>query len=596
MTDRTEATRPVSRKKRGPGFYLKSLISIALIVYIFHRVGLENVWQQVRQARPDLLALSLAITPVLVWVSAWKWQIILRAQKIRMPLIRLFWLYIVGYFFNTVLPTNVGGDVVRAYALGKSTGKNAQAFSSVFVERFTGLTVLLFMALVAFFVAIRELWDPRLTLALVVCVLGYITLLVLVLTPRLLRWVSSCLKISVIRKIFTKLQAFQDAILELRHAPGVLVVTILNSFLFYGVAVLNVYVSSHAFHAQMSIQDAFILTPIILVITMIPISVGGIGLSESAYVFGFSRMGLVGAVGLSVALFMRIKALLAGAVGGLYYSSMEIRIENKDDSRTEERGPEDVRGVVNYYSGFEDVMRQKRSPLGKYQDIAIGTNRFWTLIKYEFLITFFSPIPGLLGLASRQVLYRTLFRTLGKGTAIGKSVTLRHPGKIDIGKQCVIDEYCSLSAQGDENSGIQLGEQVLLGRGTVLSTRNGTIEIGAFSNIGANCRLGTTTRIRLGHHVLFAANCYVGGAQHRFDRTDIPIMRQGYESKGGVVIEDDVWLGAGVTILDGVRIGTGSVVGAGSVVTKDLPSFSVAVGSPARVVFNRKEPQHEHHS
>ncbi len=589
MTDHTEASRAVSRKKRGFGFYLKSLISIALIVYIFHRVGLENVWQQVRHARPDLLAVSLAITPVLVLVSAWKWQLILRAQKIRMSLIRLFWLYIVGYFFNTVLPTNVGGDVVRAYALGKSTGKNAQAFSSVFVERFTGLTVLLFMALIAFFVAIRELWDPRLTSALVVCVLGYITLLVMVLTPRLLSWVSSCINISVVRKVFDKLHAFQDAILELRHAPGVIVITILNSFLFYGVAVLNVYVSSHAFHAQMSIQDAFILTPIILVITMIPISVGGIGLSESAYVFGFSRMGLVGAVGLSVALFMRVKALLAGAVGGIYYSSMGIRIGDNDITR-KDTGLEDVQGVVNYYSGFEDVMRQKRSPLAKYQDITLGTSRFWVLIKYEFLITFFSPIPGLLGLASRQVLYRTLFRTLGKGTAIGKSVTLRHPSKIGIGNQCVIDEYCSLSAQGDENSGIQLGEQVLLGRATVLSTRNGTIEIGAFSNIGANCRLGTTTRIALGHHVLFAANCYVGGAQHRFDRTDIPIMRQGYESKGGVVIEDDVWLGAGVTILDGVRIGTGSVVGAGSVVTKDLPPFSVAVGSPARVVFNRKEP------
>ncbi|HOY45735.1 MAG TPA: acyltransferase, partial [bacterium] len=143
------------------------------------------------------------------------------------------------------------------------------------------------------------------------------------------------------------------------------------------------------------------------------------------------------------------------------------------------------------------------------------------------------------------------------------------------------------SAQGDEQSGITLGEEVLLGRGTVLGTRNGTIEIGDYSNIGANCRLGTTTRIRFGRHVLLAANCYIGGAQHKFDRLDVPIMRQGYESKGGVVIEDDCWLGAGVMVLDGVTIGTGSVIGAAAVVTKDIPPYSIALGIPARVVGSR---------
>jgi acetyltransferase-like isoleucine patch superfamily enzyme len=93
--------------------------------------------------------------------------------------------------------------------------------------------------------------------------------------------------------------------------------------------------------------------------------------------------------------------------------------------------------------------------------------------------------------------------------------------------------------------------------------------------------------------VLLAANCYIGGAQHRYDRLDLPIMRQGYDSRGGVVIEDDVWLGAGVMILDGVRVGTGCVVGAGSVVTKELPPFSVAVGVPARIVANRRDRDEE---
>ena len=113
-------------------------------------------------------------------------------------------------------------------------------------------------------------------------------------------------------------------------------------------------------------------------------------------------------------------------------------------------------------------------------------------------------------------------------------------------------------------------------------------DIDDFCNIGANCRLGTTSQIKFGKHVLLAANCYIGGAQHQFDRLDVPIMRQGYESRGGVVIEDDVWLGANVIILDGVTVGTGSVIGAGSVVTKDIPPYSIAVGVPAKVKDSRK--------
>ena len=580
-------------KKKGVSFYLRGVISLALIVFVFYRVGLGSLWNTVTHAKPLFLILSLCITPVLVLLSSWKWQIILRAHRIKVSLMRIFWLYVVGYFFNTVLPTNVGGDVVRAYSLGKSTGKNAQVFSSVFVERFTGLTVLLFMAILAFFIAIKDLWDVGLSLALLFSVLGYFGLLILVLTPALLHWAKKKIRFKIAQKIISKLEKFQTAILDLREERKTLIFAMANSFLFYLTAVINVYISSLAFNARLSFTDALIITPIVMVVTMIPISIGGIGLAESAYVFTFSRFGLPEAVALSVALFMRLKALIAGLAGGIYYAAtgMKIGPEVSAGRQNYEISTKDVKGQVNYFSGFEDVMRQKKSPLHKYMDIVIGTHKISHLIRYELILLLFGYLPGIMGYSGRQIFYRFLFKSFGKGAAFGRSVSLKHPGKISIGRRCIIDEYCSLSAQGDENSAIILGEEVLLGRSTVLGTRNGVVQIGDFSNIGANCRIGTTSRVRFGTHVLLAANCYIGGAQHRFDRTDIPIMRQGYESKGGVEIEDDVWLGAGVTVLDGVRIGTGCVVGAGSIVTKDLPPYSVAIGIPARVVANRQEKQ-----
>lgn len=577
-------------KQRGIGFYIRMIVSLVLIGYVFYKAGLDQLWEVVRQADVTFVLLSLAVTPVLVFLSAWKWQVILKALTIRVSLLKCFWLYIVGYFFNTVLPTNVGGDVVRAYAVGKSTGKRAEAFSSVFVERFTGVSVLLLMAIIAFLLAIRQLWNEWLTVAIVISILGYAGILAIILSPNIFKWLEGHFKLQMLQGVMQKLQKFQNATLSLRRHRGTFIFAMLNSVAFYGMAVVNVYVSALAFNANITFLDALIITPIVMVITMIPISIGGIGLAEGAYFFTFSRLGVAGAVGLSVALFMRAKALLAGLIGGLYYSSMGMHVSSELMHETIQYNinADDVKGEVEYFSSFEDIMRQRKSPLRKYQDIQIGSPSILKLIKVETITLLFGYLPGILGYMFRRLFFPLLFDSVGTGTVFGRGITLQHSLKISMGNNCVVDEYCKLSAQGNNNSAIRLGNEVLLGRGTVLGTRDGRIDIDDFCNIGANCRLGTTSQIKFGKHVLLAANCYIGGAQHQFDRLDVPIMRQGYESRGGVVIEDDVWLGANVIILDGVTVGTGSVIGAGSVVTKDIPPYSIAVGVPAKVKDSRK--------
>lgn len=583
-------------KKSSLSTLIRWLITLALIGYLLYKVDLGTLWQTIIQADWFYFALSIALTPLLIFLSSWKWQVILRAQGIHASGWRLFWLYMVGYFFNTVLPTNVGGDVVRAWALGKSTGENAKAFASVFIERFTGLTALILVAVIAFFVALRSLWDLWLGLAMAVSVVGYLAMLVVIFNERYLGWLERKAPAGILRKVIARLVKFQEAILSIRGHRGALLFAMANSFVFYLAAVVNVWVSAMAFRSPLGFADALTITPIIMVIMMLPVSIGGIGLAEWAYFFTFDRLGFGGATGLSVALLMRVKALAVGLLGGLYYSSLGIRIDREVTmTREGERaiGEGDVAGDVKYYSGFEDVMRRRQSPLHKYADIVIGRPGWWRLFKYELVTLFCMPTPGMLGFGLRQLFLPRILRRQGKGAVWNRNVTLRHPHKISIGRRCVIEEYCSLNAQGDDQSGITLGEEVLLGRGTVLGTRNGTIEIGDYSNIGANCRLGTTSRIRFGKHVLLAANCYIGGAQHKFDRLDLPIMRQGYDSKGGVVIEDDVWLGAGVMVLDGVTIGTGSVIGAAAVVTRDIPPYSIALGIPAKVVGSRKQEDKE---
>jgi acetyltransferase-like isoleucine patch superfamily enzyme len=237
--------------------------------------------------------------------------------------------------------------------------------------------------------------------------------------------------------------------------------------------------------------------------------------------------------------------------------------------------------------GFHRVVGDRRSALSKYQAFMVGEPGILPLVKYELLQGMLAFIPGAAGILLRHWFYPLLLAHLGSRVAIGRSVTLRHPAKISIGAHSIVDDYAVLSAQGDADSAISLGERVLIGRNTVLKTRGGTVRIGDDADVGQNCRIGTTQTIEIGRHVLIGAFCCIGAGQHAFSDPDTPIVLQGQEPKGGVRIGDDVWLGVHAVVLDGVQIGAGSIIGAGAVVTRDIPERAIACGVPARVVGER---------
>ena len=145
-----------------------------------------------------------------------------------------------------------------------------------------------------------------------------------------------------------------------------------------------------------------------------------------------------------------------------------------------------------------------------------------------------------------------------------------------------------LSGAGESNGGIHIGSNVFVGRNTILSCKEGDIFIGSHCNLSSNCSLLSETVIRLGKYCFLAGSCYlVAGGNHSFDDVSTPIMFQPSFSKGGIQVGEDVWLAAGCNVLDGVSIGRGSVVGAGSVVTRSVPEMTVAVGVPAKAVKTR---------
>ncbi len=231
---------------------------------------------------------------------------------------------------------------------------------------------------------------------------------------------------------------------------------------------------------------------------------------------------------------------------------------------------------------------KKTSSLKKYQDLIIGDRKLSHLIKFELITYFLAYMPAIPGLFLRQKFYRYLFKKCGRNTTFGVGVSLRQPSKIVVGKACIIDDLVRLSVRGNDSSGIELKEKVFIGRDSEFNVRDGGIIVDTFSSIGSNCRISTTGGIvNIGKYVFIAAYCYIGGGNHKIDRTDIPIAHQGFESRGGVTLGDDVWIGANTVISDGVTIGKGSIIGACSFVNKDIPEYSIAYGSPAVVHKSR---------
>ncbi len=171
---------------------------------------------------------------------------------------------------------------------------------------------------------------------------------------------------------------------------------------------------------------------------------------------------------------------------------------------------------------------------------------------------------------------------------ISASATIHH-GDLHYGSNIFIDDRV-LIYQFGSGGPVTLADRVHILRDCILQNgMGGSLSIGANTHIQPRCMFSAfLSPIVVGSDVLIAANCAFYSYDHGIDPGEL-ISKQPITTKGGIIIEDDVWLGVNVIVLDGVRIGKGAVIGAGSVVTNDIPANAIAVGVPARVKAMRGE-------
>lgn len=187
----------------------------------------------------------------------------------------------------------------------------------------------------------------------------------------------------------------------------------------------------------------------------------------------------------------------------------------------------------------------------------------------------------------RLLLYRQeLTRYIGDRSYVSPGAQIHCPN-LKMGPRCFIDDYVTIYAHPGARGGVYLGEDVHIYRWSIveLGAGEGSLHIGSHTYIQSGCVLNAFVgSITIGTNCMIAHRCAFMPYQHGFADTHRPMREQPLTSRGDIVIQDDVWLGLNVSVMDGVTIGRGAIVGAGAVVTDDIPSYAIAGGVPARVI------------
>jgi acetyltransferase-like isoleucine patch superfamily enzyme len=182
------------------------------------------------------------------------------------------------------------------------------------------------------------------------------------------------------------------------------------------------------------------------------------------------------------------------------------------------------------------------------------------------------------------------FRSCGTRLCVGRGAAFYFPSQIELGSHVVLEREVTLN--GLSQKGLHLGNHVHIRERTALQATSVLdmpgigMTIGAHTYIGPDCILGAGGGIEIGSNVLLGAGVHILAENHRFDAVAHTVAEQGV-SRRGIVIEDGCWIGNRAIILDGVTLGRGCVVGAGSIVTKSFPAGSVIVGNPAKLLRTR---------
>lgn len=298
--------------------FLKILLAGAVIIFLFYNVDLPQLWQALGNLTLPVALYLILLTVAVITISALKWKFFLESFGTIVSLGHLIKLYVLAYFVNLIMPSYLGGDLVRSWYVGKQVGQHA-ALSSTILERYTGILAMLSLALCFMWFVDLVTFEMKLTVILLFLALATGTCLAL--SSSILKWFSRFKIFSPIQK---HLQKIQNCFLLVKKNPSLLTKTLALSFLFHSITVLNTMAAGYAVGWwDPPVGDLFVVLPLILIIGALPIAPSGLGIQEGAFFFFLVGIGATPEQALGIGIVLRIKQYLVALIGGIFWLQMK---------------------------------------------------------------------------------------------------------------------------------------------------------------------------------------------------------------------------------------------------------------------------------
>ncbi len=300
---------------------LRISMSILLLILLFklNKIDLKVLLSDIKGADKLFLAIGFTIFFSGYVLGFLRWRMLLKVAEIAIPIKKLISSFCGGIFFSIFLPSTIGGDLVRTADLAGHTKKTKEVIASVFLDRLSGYTGLVFVILPALLLGRNLVLDKVVFSSVFSIILLLVVILLVLFNNFIYNKITNFLSRPGAGKIKEMIKNMHQEIHVYRNHKKMIICNLAISFLIQLIAPVSVYFISLSLGIKINFMYFFIFIPIIGAITLLPIAIGGLGLREGLFVVYFAKAGVVKQLALAMSLLSFSFVVFYAAIGGLIY-------------------------------------------------------------------------------------------------------------------------------------------------------------------------------------------------------------------------------------------------------------------------------------
>ncbi|MDD5408886.1 MAG: lysylphosphatidylglycerol synthase transmembrane domain-containing protein [Candidatus Omnitrophica bacterium] len=307
--------------KKALSFLLRIVISAAFLVLLFklNKIDLLVLVNDIKGADRLLLALGFLIFSLSYVLGFWRWQMLVKAAGINAPLKKLISSFCGGIFFSIFLPSTIGGDLVRTADIVSHTQKAKQVIATVFLDRLSGYIGLVIIVLIAVLLGGTIISDKIVFFSVAIITTLLAVILLLLFNNFIYARITRFLSVPGAGKIREMIKDMHREIHVFRNQKNIIIANLVLSFIIQVIFPLSVYLIGLSLGVKIKFSYFLIFLPIISAITLLPISIGGLGLREGLFVVYFAKAGVIKQLALAMSLLSFSSMVFYSAIGGVIY-------------------------------------------------------------------------------------------------------------------------------------------------------------------------------------------------------------------------------------------------------------------------------------